>query len=63
MREVRHAIELSPSDTDAHLLFSTLLCFVGRNAEAVAEVQCALNLNPLSLHPNRERFVPTANLT
>jgi tetratricopeptide (TPR) repeat protein len=53
MREVRRAIELSPSDTDAHLLYSTLLCFVGRNSEAVAEVHCALNLNPVSLHPNQ----------
>ncbi len=53
MREVRRAIELSPSDTDAHLLYSTLLCFVDRNSEAVAEVQYALNLNPVSLHPNQ----------
>ncbi len=53
MREVRRAIELSPSDTDAHLLYSTLLCIVGRNSEAVAEVQYALNLNPVSLHPNQ----------
>ena len=35
MREVRRAIELSPSDTDAHLFHSTLLCFVGCNSEAI----------------------------
>jgi tetratricopeptide (TPR) repeat protein len=53
MREVRRAIELSPSDTDAHLFHSTLLCFVGRNAEAITEVQHALRLNPTSLLPNQ----------
>lgn len=53
MREVRRAIELSPSDTDAHLLYSTLLCFVGRHSDAIAEVQYALKLNPTSLHPNQ----------
>jgi TolB-like protein/tetratricopeptide (TPR) repeat protein len=53
MREVRRATELSPSDTDAHLLYSTLLCFVGRHSDAIAEVQYALKLNPASLHPNQ----------
>ncbi len=53
MREVRRAIELSPSDTDAHLFYSTLLCFVGRHSDAIAEVQYALKLNPASLHPNQ----------
>ena len=53
MREVRRAIELSPSDTDAHLFYSTLLCFVGRKSEAMTEVQYALKLNPASLLPNQ----------
>jgi len=53
MREVRRAIELSPSDTDAHLFYSTLLYFVGRHSDAIAEVQYALKLNPGSLHPNQ----------
>jgi tetratricopeptide (TPR) repeat protein len=53
MREVRRAIEPSPSDTDAHLLYSTLLCFVGRHSESIAEVQYALKLNPASLLPNQ----------
>jgi TolB-like protein/Flp pilus assembly protein TadD len=53
MREVRRAIELSPSDTDAHSFFSTLLCFAGRKSEAIKEIQYALKLNPTSLLPNQ----------
>jgi len=53
MREVRRAIELSPSDTDAHSFYSTLLCFVGHNSEAMREVQYMLKLNPTSLLPNQ----------
>jgi adenylate cyclase len=53
MREVRRAIELSPSDTDAHSFYSTLLCFVGHNSEAMREVQYALKLNPAALLANQ----------
>ena len=53
MREVRRAIELSPSDTDAHSFYGTLLCFVGRHSESIAEVQYTLKLNPASLLPNQ----------
>ena len=53
MREVRRAIELSPSDTDARLFYGLLLCFVGRNSESISEVQYALKLNPVSLLPNQ----------
>jgi TolB-like protein/tetratricopeptide (TPR) repeat protein len=53
MREVRRAIELSPSDTDARFFHALLLHFAGRNPEAISEVQYALNLNPLSLLPNQ----------
>ena len=53
MGEVRRAIELNPSDTDAHSFHSTLLCFVGDNSEAMREVQYALKLNPTSLLPNQ----------
>jgi TolB-like protein/Flp pilus assembly protein TadD len=49
LREVRRAIELSPSDTDAHSFYSTLLSFVGHNAEATRELQYVLKLNPTSL--------------
>jgi TolB-like protein/tetratricopeptide (TPR) repeat protein len=53
MREVRRAIELSPSETDAHSFHSTLLSFVGQRAEAVSEVQYMLKLNPAPLMPNQ----------
>jgi TolB-like protein/Tfp pilus assembly protein PilF len=53
MREVRRAIELSPSDTDAHSFHSTLLSFVGQTSEAVSEVQYMLKLNPAPLMPNQ----------
>ena len=53
MREVRRAIELSPSDTDARLFYGLLLCFVGRNSESISEVEYALKLNPVSLLPNQ----------
>ncbi len=53
MQEVRRAIELSPSETDAHSFYSTLLSFVGEDAEAMREVQCVLKLNPAPLLPNQ----------
>jgi serine/threonine-protein kinase len=53
MQEVRRAIELSPSETDAHAFYSTLLSFVGRKSEAVREVQYMLKLNPAPLMPNQ----------
>lgn len=53
MTEVRRAIELSPSDTDAHAFHSTLLSFVGRKAESIGEVQYMLRLNPEPLMPNQ----------
>lgn len=52
-REIRRAIELSPSDTDAHSFYGTLLCFVGRHPESIEEVQYTLKLNPASLLPNQ----------
>lgn len=53
MKEVRCAIELSPSDTDARSYHSTLLSFVGRRSEAVREVELVLTLNPTPLLPNQ----------
>ncbi len=53
LREARRAIELSPSDTDAHAFHSTLLCFVGDRSEAMREVQYALRLGPTSLLANQ----------
>ena len=53
MREARRAIELSPSDADAHSFHSTLLCFAGDMPGATREVQYALKLDPASLLPNQ----------
>jgi serine/threonine-protein kinase len=53
MQEARRAIELSPSETDAHAFYSTLLSFVGRKSEALREVQYMLKLNPAPLMPNQ----------
>jgi tetratricopeptide (TPR) repeat protein len=53
MREVRRTIELSPSETDAHSFYLTLLCFVGQKSEAMREVEYMLKLNPTSLLPNQ----------
>jgi len=51
-REVRRAIEVSPSDCDAHMLYATLLCLTGRHCEAVVEAHYGLRLNPTSPLPN-----------
>ena len=53
MREVRRAIELSPSETDAHSFYSTLLSFVGQEAEAMRRFSTCCKLNPAPLLPNQ----------
>lgn len=53
MREVRRAVELSPSDTDSHSFYSTLLSFVGEKSEAIRETEYTLKLNPVPLLPNQ----------
>ncbi len=53
MREVRRAIDLSPSETDAHSFYSTLLSFVGRKSAAIKEVEYMLKLNRAPLLPNQ----------
>lgn len=53
LHEVRCALELSPSEVDAHSFHSTLLCFVGQRTEAAREVQYMLKLNPAPLLPNQ----------
>jgi Flp pilus assembly protein TadD len=51
-REFRRALELSPSNPDAHTLHAIFLSHVGRLPEASAEIQYALRLDPASLLPN-----------
>jgi Tfp pilus assembly protein PilF len=49
-REFRRALELSPSNVDAHLLYATFLCAAGRHSESIAEAQYATRLDPTSLN-------------
>jgi TolB-like protein/DNA-binding winged helix-turn-helix (wHTH) protein len=44
----RRAIELNPGYATAHQWYSELLAFLGRHAEAIAEIRKALELDPLS---------------
>jgi TolB-like protein/tetratricopeptide (TPR) repeat protein len=53
LREVRRAIELSPSETDARSFHSTLLWFTGQESESVSELAYMLKLNPSALPPNQ----------
>jgi tetratricopeptide (TPR) repeat protein len=48
-REFQRAIELSPSNQDAHMFYAIFLSSVGRPSEATAEAQYALRLDPTSL--------------
>ena len=43
---MRRAIELIPSDADAHAYFANVLVFAGRADEALAEIEIAMRLNP-----------------
>ncbi|MGJ5814811.1 winged helix-turn-helix domain-containing tetratricopeptide repeat protein [Paludibaculum fermentans] len=52
-REFRRAIELSPSNVDAHLLYAAFLSGAARHAESIAEVQFALRIDPSSLFPHQ----------
>ncbi|HMC21841.1 MAG TPA: winged helix-turn-helix domain-containing protein, partial [Thermoanaerobaculia bacterium] len=51
-RELRHAIELKSGYTTAHQWYSHLLVYQGRVAEALAQVQRTLELEPVSLIMN-----------
>jgi serine/threonine-protein kinase len=45
----RRAIELNSSYLPAHHRYGELMCYLGRHEEAFREIECALNLDPLSL--------------
>jgi Flp pilus assembly protein TadD len=51
-REFRRAMELSPSNPEAHTFYAIFLASVGRPSEATARAQYALRLDPTSLLPN-----------
>lgn len=48
-QEFLRAIELNPSYATAHHWYANYLSALGRHADARAEIQCALRLDPLSL--------------
>lgn len=53
-REEKRAIELNPNYATAHHWYSELLMGLGRHDEALAEIQWALEIDPLSLILNRQ---------
>ena len=53
-KEIRRAIELNPSYTDAHRLHAEVLWQTGRLDEAIAETKITLELDPLSLDTNND---------
>jgi DNA-binding winged helix-turn-helix (wHTH) protein/Tfp pilus assembly protein PilF len=58
-KEFKVAIDLNPSGGDAHMGYANLLTCVGRHREALAEAQCAVELDPLSLivNANQAQFL------
>jgi TolB-like protein/Tfp pilus assembly protein PilF len=48
-REFKRAIEISPSDSDAHYQYAYYLSLVGKFDEALAEIRRARELDPVSL--------------
>ena len=50
--QYKRALELDPSNADAHLFYAHLLSNIGRHAEALAEVKRARELDPLNLRTN-----------
>jgi TolB-like protein/DNA-binding winged helix-turn-helix (wHTH) protein/Flp pilus assembly protein TadD len=51
-RELRRAIELSPTNSNAHRAYAHLLSNLGRHDEAIAEARRARELDPLMLIAN-----------
>jgi len=47
--DFRHAIQLNPNYSTAHLWYSFYLLLLGRNEESLKEIQIAQTLDPLSL--------------
>lgn len=51
-KEFERAIQIDPDHSAAHQAYGILLTIVGRNREAIAELEAARNLDPLSLSAN-----------
>ncbi len=50
--ELKKAIEINPNNSDAHRFYAVLLTVLGRPDEALAEMETARRLDPLSLITN-----------
>ncbi|HEX4949289.1 MAG TPA: tetratricopeptide repeat protein [Blastocatellia bacterium] len=50
----KRAIELNPNYTTAHHWYGECLAFMGRFEEAIAELECALEIEPFSLPINKD---------
>ncbi|MBS1787084.1 MAG: tetratricopeptide repeat protein, partial [Acidobacteria bacterium] len=48
-REFKRALEISPSDSEAHYQYGYYLAFMGRFDEAIVEIRRAQELDPISL--------------
>ncbi len=51
-QEFRHALELNPSYVVAHQWYAIFLSDMGRHQEAIAEIERAIQLDPLSVNVN-----------
>src|SRR5258706_5527034 len=51
-RKFKQAIALNPDYTPAHYWYALFLSAMGRHDEAIAQAQCACEIEPLSLLPN-----------
>jgi eukaryotic-like serine/threonine-protein kinase len=51
-KEFRHALELNPNYAIAHQWYATFLSDMGRQPEAIAEIERAIQLDPLSVNVN-----------
>jgi tetratricopeptide (TPR) repeat protein len=48
-REFKQALEINPSDSDAHYFYSIYLAFIGHSDDAIVEIRKAQELDPVSL--------------
>ena len=48
--ENQRSLEMNPNDAQAHLFYATLLRYLGRYEEAIAEAKRVLELDPVDLH-------------
>jgi len=53
-REFKRSIELSPSNSYAHLSYADVLNVVGRSEEAISEIKLARQLDPMSFWISRD---------